>query len=442
MPVRRKAGSTSSLLGLPSELIVAILAHLSAYDLSSVTTTCHHLRTHALLELHWKSLVQKNVPGDHVLNPGPCSTFRELYASLHNLWFLPRHKIWFGDRDLLGKILLVQYNQRRGRIEGYELVAHNKKNTYYAWPADPKVIIHGFDPQVALHFDKRVLEFKAGDVDNPRGGCPDASHFTDEIPNLIPERSSHIFSNIIFTKPLEGPCADTKLNSHYPYGDIWPPPAIPALHHVSGVHGDNYVLPERPVHRSEVSDLSFRIRRWFTHFPSSHHLSQAEPSVVPDLPGRWGEEITTYSTLDPLLYTPTPTKPWRGIWIGDYSGHGCEFLLMNQPDDAPATDVDLGIERLAYETDEQWEKRRLDARVYRGRLEAIKLTGDPNVPRGEYTFIADDLGSDGYIGVSTESPFTGVRVVKSKGHVAATGFERGKNGLVTHGHDIYTNPDA
>jgi len=40
-----------------------------------------------------------------------------------------------------------------------------------------------------------------------------------------------------------------------------------------------------------------------------------------------GEEIITYSTLDPVLYTPTPTKPWRGIWVGDYSGHGCEFLV-------------------------------------------------------------------------------------------------------------------
>jgi hypothetical protein len=42
-----------------------------------------------------------------------------------------------------------------------------------------------------------------------------------------------------------------------------------------------------------------------------------------------GEEVYTYATLDPKLYTPTEEKPYRGIWVGDYSGHGCEFLLVS-----------------------------------------------------------------------------------------------------------------
>jgi hypothetical protein len=139
-----------------------------------------------------------------------------------------------------------------------------------------------------------------------------------------------------------------------------------------------------------------------------------------------GEEVTTYSTLDPSLYTPTKTKPWRGIWVGDYSGHGCEFLLLNQPDDPPATDEELDLVREPSESNEEWEQRRLNARVYRGRLEAIKLTGDPNVPRGEYTFVADDLGPDGFVCVSSDPPFTGSRVVRSKGHIAETGFVTGE----------------
>jgi hypothetical protein len=58
-----------------------------------------------------------------------------------------------------------------------------------------------------------------------------------------------------------------------------------------------------------------------------------------------GEEVSTYATLDPKLYTPTEEKPFRGIWVGDYSGHGCEFLLMNQPDNEEPFDEGSTKER-------------------------------------------------------------------------------------------------
>lgn len=140
-----------------------------------------------------------------------------------------------------------------------------------------------------------------------------------------------------------------------------------------------------------------------------------------------GEEITTYATLDPELYTPTARYPYRGIWVGDYSGHGCEFLLIHQParDDDDDFDPDL-IPRREGETDKDYAQRKIDETVYRGRLEAIKLTGDPNVPRGEYTFVVEDLGPPGFVRTIEEPPFQGARVVKSKGHVAGTGFVNGK----------------
>lgn len=145
----------------------------------------------------------------------------------------------------------------------------------------------------------------------------------------------------------------------------------------------------------------------------------------PTLGVHFAEEVVTYSTLDPVLYTPTAEKPWRGIWVGDYSGHGCEFLLINQLE-VEGEEDEKPLTKLEGETEAAFEERFLNERVYRGRLEAVKLTGDANVPRGEYTFVADDLGEDGFIGIAQEPPFQGARVVKSKGHIAHLGFINGE----------------
>ena len=48
------------------------------------------------------------------------------------------------------------------------------------------------------------------------------------------------------------------------------------------------------------------------------------------------------------------------------------------------------------------------------------------MPRGEHTFVADDIGAAGFIRVAQEAPFQGARVVKCRGHVAARGFREGE----------------
>ncbi|KAJ6781048.1 hypothetical protein PWT90_07233 [Aphanocladium album] len=421
------------------ELLHAVLSYLAPFDLLNVTATCRTLREYAVSELHWHRCIQRNLPGVWLSTPGPCKTYRELYSALDPLWFLPKYKIWFSDRDLMGKLIVARYDQRRGCIEAYQLLAVSRRDSYNYWPADKDVIIHGFDPKVNLHLDKPVLQFKVQEEGREQRGFrsrPGANRFADEMPMTLDDRLAGMYSNFMLTRPLSSAEADKSLSSDFPYDHIWPPPAIPARHHVSGIDYGQAVVRtsthDRPRCRSEVSDQTFRIRQWM-------ELTGTPPPPAPwaaPLPNgngaigvHIGEEIVTYSTLDPTLYTPTATKPWRGIWVGDYSGHGCEFLLVNQPDDPPATDLELGLKRGDMETEDEWQKRRLDARVYSGRLEAIKLTGDPNIPRGEYTFVADDLGPDGYVGDAKDELFAGARMVRSKGHVAAAGFHRG---MFTH----------
>lgn len=201
----------------------------------------------------------------------------------------------------------------------------------------------------------------------------------------------------------------------------WPPPTIESPHRVAnvgpvGVNGGynadatSKILQNPPATRSEISDHAFHLRRWV-------EFGRAMRAHI-------GEELVTYSTLDARLYTPTPEKPYRGIFVGHYGPHGCEFILMHQPDDDPRTLKEL--EKKEGETDEDFEQRKKDAKIYRGGIAGIKLTGDSNVPRGEYTFVAKDIGEEGFVKVADEEEFLGARVVKAKGHVAEHNFRDGE----------------
>lgn len=491
-----------SLPALPSELIDHILSYLDPIDLTSVSLVSRCLYAHAVADHLWQDIVQSNVPGVKLTTSYPCPSFRELYVAHDPRWFLTKYKLWFGDRDLTGKLIIVRYDERRGVIEGYQLLATREPSTSHisgtttlnANP-DADVEIHDFAPQLKLHLDKPVLQIRANSLENTIRttarrsstpsvkGIPVASSppstaaassfnkFSAETPMPLDDRyNDTMFNTFMLARALpdSAPSVEQRRDLPFPYGNIWPPPAIPATERVSSAHfmrdgGDSIAQEERPTRRAEISQKSFRIRSWMEMRPAGLRgvsmgwlraslfagdgarefdsgggvFGQASRPWLtgPYAPGvpvhgsvgaHIGDTVSTYSTLDPEVYTPTADQPWKGIWVGDYSTHGCEFLLIKQDHPTPFDEAAFDATRDAGETDADFVRRKTDARRYRGSLEAVKLTGDPNVPRGECTFFASDLGDDGYVTTVEEEPFLGARVVQSKGHIARAGFTHGK----------------
>ncbi|KAL2257498.1 hypothetical protein VTK26DRAFT_94 [Humicola hyalothermophila] len=563
------------LTALPTELIDSIFEYLSAIDLNHLSETCRTLYAQATADHLWQALVQENVPGQKITSSYPCATFRELYRAHDPRWFLPKYKIWFSDTDLPGRLIVVQYDQRRGCIEGYQVVANKKSRSFTTWQANHEVVISTFDPDVKLHLDHPILRlppYPSTDPHEPQsfgairtlklrretgsaehgegsGGSSGRSElveerlegnpFQREIPmQLGPPNNMH--NNFMYARRLDPEDSAARLDSCFPYGDIWPPPAVPSSDRVlsTGLRDAAPLAPgDCPSSRRDLCDRAFRIRKWLevrlsrsnivppSEIASDFHPEPlippnttagfAEPAPDPSIETpasptapstHWlhpvlavaaneghprvsrrpqlqislplgvhiGEEVATYATLDPALYTPTPDKPYRGIWVGDYSAHGCEFLWINQPDDdddgvgedepdlegVVCFDSDSDITATTAASGKSGgddennnsssrsrsrsasplsppsasasasalpgpgrRQQKQPSRRPRRRLEAVKLTGDANVPRGEYSFVVDDLDEGGSAQVfATEPPFEGVRVVNSRGHVAGSGF--------------------
>lgn len=397
------------LLTLPAELIDQICSFLEPRDLDTIGHTCRNLRNHSLKDLNWHRHIQNSVPGVDITHSKPCKSFRELYFAHDPHWFVPRHKIWVSDLAFTGKVIISRYDPDRGCIEAFRLVAERDLLEYESWEHDAEVLIHSFEPRVKLHLDMPVLQLEAHTlekamIDHPTSVNRGRAH--RETPMAVLSRSG-TFSNFFLAREVE-----------YRRGmQVWPPPSIPSSHHVrnhsqSGFRGAGH----KPQHRHEVSDHAFRLRKWvrLNGFLAGGPEANGTHSM---------EDVQTFATIDEKLYTPTPEYPWRGIFVGDYSGHGCEFLLMHQPEHTPYREHEL--DRRCGESNEEYELRIGDPLIHRGSIEAIKLTGDPNVPRGEYTFIADDIGPEAYVRTADEERFKKARIVRSRGHIAERFFRAG-----------------
>ena len=476
-----KNENLSGLEALPAEIIGHILAFLPPLPLVELSRTSKHLRSHAYNDLLWFNLIRQNVPSVcHLHSSSPAQSWRELYIAHHPYWFLPRYKVWFSDVPNTGKIIIARYHPGRGCIEAYQLIAEHGAHTFENWAYDSDVIIHTFNPRVQLWTDDPVINL---DIEEPREG----NRLQKEIPMQL--GSTHgICSMISLCRPIPKSLQDPSMA-------LWPPNIVPADQRVRNESPNKFRTEEhRPKSLSHMSDQTFRIRKWLEFSNLTQPLS----------PIRMGEEVWTFSTLPREAYTPTKMKPYQGIWVGDYSGHGCEFLLvlqrevtrktimtreeqtgilpegvsmiqveneMSEAKDASAErDMDAALREerqllhhraiadsvmedaeqgdkpessgnnpsstdldpARYQKDhadpspaDQLEHQDHTARVEEryGRLEAIKLTGDINVPRGQHTWIAEDIGTEGFIRLGDEQMFKGARIVKSWGRIAGRGFK-------------------
>ena len=495
-----------SLLRLPAELIQNVLSYLEPGDLANVAQTCKLLKINSYDDQIWQPLVNRET-ANSVTSSKPAESFRDLYLAHHPHWFLTRHRLWFADSEPSGKLVICRYDAEQGCIVGHAVVAQRGHHTLQFWEKDREVIIHSFNPRISLDLNQPVLKLS---VDSPR---------TDDQPNNYPSDRGYAAPTKYSKEILMETFAEAGLYGSFMLcralpesaisrgTQLWPPLRFPAYARTRNRTGDGFnSAGHRPTRLSEVSQHSFRLRRWVEYtgrrstpsvmsFASPNGLSAALGLAGPyfihgvssangsNVSIRRPEDIITYATLPESCYTPTKEKPWQGIWCGDYSGHGCEFLVIRQPDkqdelplpsgmdwlrhwfrggrrgsDSSSSSYGSAQEELDYdeavrqhaegsepfEQDEDlaapvtsgytsvpFQTTRQGVTDYKdvptGRLEAIKLTGDPNIPRGEYTFVAPEIGHGGFMRVADEEIFRGARIVRSAGHIAARGFRDGKS---------------
>ena len=420
------------LLQLPTEILTQILSYVSPVALATLCRTCRSLKSHAEDEYLWaRCMADVNLP-DKGFGPSPFGRWKDLYAAHYPYWFLPKHKIWFSDKattdnNLIGQLILARFDYRMGSIEAYRLVAeHSENQIFHHWEWDPDVIVHKFNPKVRLHLDDPIIKLDPG-VYGPGGRMGKEVKLQRGTINPYDAIKSCIF-----------PSVNIPPSKQTPGMILWPPASIPAAERVradsSTFFHDNR---HKPSCSDEVSQTTFRIRKWMDFGGAMARFGV-----------KMAEDVMTWSTLPEECYTPTAEKPYQGIWVGDYSGHGCEFLVIIQktPEEARSippinvTTIEPGAllqatQGLPYvaplpearmEAESVVRPQAEDSVGCTGRLEAIKLTGDPNIPRGEYTWIAEDIGRNGLIRTATERGFKGSRIVRSFGHIAGHNFREGK----------------
>ena len=397
-----------------------------------------------------------------------------------HLYLVPH--LWFSTRRVGGSLYVFRYSPQTGNIEGVPLVGVRGWNGPrrgggdYIWDDDkaisiatlkrPNVRCFGNDPKVKIvcgpgtYYDRKTglmvdratgdtwksgeggvfslgrVKLAPRDLQTETKGPGEAHHISsnsenddgellDSIPIMLrtPVRDSHDRTlwppfmipsrEYVRLPPIEkhgaNSIADWDLNVTSPQGLPHAFPrsdfnAIPA-------HGSSSSFPELP---PTAMDGSFAFDHVYIYRSMEYSNGRTAPTSYAVF-----QTVDLFTKVHPSLYTrqarSSTIKPEEenidlgGVWLCDYFTHGLEFLLFRYPN-----------------------------KDNRG-LEVTKLTGDINVPRGEYTFIVPNMGHDGIEGGRSNPPSSFVRyaqpdtdpriwsgkpVYKGKGQLAHHGFTR------------------
>ena len=386
-----------SLITFPPEILSTIISYVEPCGLANLSRTCQQLYRETADDRIWLRKIQQFLPDFNPLPDASKLNFRALYGAFHPYWFLPQHRLWFCDSHPEGALVLIRFDYRTEYIEAYRFLTSRRDITIEPWDDDFDVHMASFDPrphlqaynpefhllsQMQRHLDPKMRETKnriTGDRELPVRGRDVTMHAALTLARALPSEA-------------QGRNTAT-----------WPTQDFPARDRVRNESPTGFQGGHRPQSLDEASDQVFRRRTWYGG----------------KLGGLAANTVETYSTIDPLVYTPTPAKPWRGIWVGDYSAHGCEFILVHQPDKG-ASATAIPNPSILSKSRGQWPN------PWDGSMVAIKLTGDGNVPRGQTTWRTDKIGPSGTIRVATAQPFQDAHLVRGEGHVASYGFKNGK----------------
>ncbi|KAF3909487.1 hypothetical protein AA313_de0203424 [Arthrobotrys entomopaga] len=404
------------LLSLPSEILHQILLLLPEISLYSASLTCKRIQALSLADPLWENILNSpDLPSPH-----PYLSYRALHHALSPHLYLKR-KIFIGDRQFFGSFFISKYSPVSGTLEAFSLAVSPPNNDLIeAWSYNPTVLIYPFSPRINLRDEpefKIAANSKAsedGEIPVSRRGILATYFRADAIlerdvyaqmavwpPRIIPSasrvrnESSNGFRSGQgarqrgpFMRLPSGVSINGTSVSIGGFGNDVVGAQVDRSAFMMAKAGEKKEGEKWRVDRKErsgyPSDKAFRLRRWAV---------LGDPSG--DIEGRFrmGERVETFAELDEELWTPTEEYPYRGIWIGNSTTP--EFLLFHQP-------VTSGP---------------------RKRLEVIKLTGDPNVPRGEYYWIIDDLSSPVRMADEDEYEWPSAKVYEARAHIADQDFK-------------------
>ncbi|KAK9481289.1 hypothetical protein V1514DRAFT_323463 [Lipomyces japonicus] len=346
---------------LPNEIQLQIYFNLDGESLINLESTCKRIRY--LIEQSdelWKPLclplLEPSLPPGAELSANPYYLFKDMFKALReHTWFTP--SVWHGDKELMGSFYVSRYNTENGAIEAHEFYCVRDLANLpprIGWSRNPSILIQDFIPRLERS-TLPILRLSAH-------ACYDENNEIQQPPSPRGLITTFFRAAAILPERI------------YPSMSLWPPFLIPSKDRARNTSTSGFRN-----HLKRMQDASpdvFRLRKWIT-FSNRGLLGIS-----------MGEVVETISRLQDDLWKRNPEFPYRGIWVGDYSSHGGEFILFHQPT--------------------------------KYRLEAIKLTGDPNIPRGEYSFTVDDLSHTERI--CTEREWPGAKVVNAQGHTAHLNF--------------------